>query len=45
MDLRRDVGGDFGGELAESVRDIAGDDQMALKMRVCGEGTRRRRRR
>ena len=40
MDLRRNVGGDFGSELAESARDMAGDDQMAPKSGVCGDGTR-----
>ena len=37
MDLKRDVGGVFGGELAESVCDIAGDDQMALEMGMYGD--------
>ena len=36
MDLRRDVEGDFRSELAVSVRDMAGDDEIALKIRVCG---------
>ena len=37
MDLRRDEGGVFGSELAESVRDMADDDRWLLRRR-CGEG-------